>query len=205
MPLQLPPLYPIIDTQINPRTCELLIEEFAAAGLTWVQLRDKNANSRELFKEAQRLIELVSEHQLTVIVNDRSDISWLANAGGVHLGQEDLPIEDARKIMGRGKIIGVSTHNLKQAVEAQESSADYVAIGPVFPTSSKKNPDPVLTRDELTEIRRHVTKPLVAIGGITVENAGSLFSLGINSVAVIRDLLCARDISSQIQKYLKFF
>ena len=203
MPLVLPALYPIIDTEISPHPVEILIEEFAAAGLTWVQLRDKKANSRELFKEAQRLVELASVHQMKVIVNDRSDISWLANADGAHLGQEDLPIEDARRILGWGKIIGVSAHNLKQAVQAEESSADYVAIGPVFVTSSKRNPDPVLTRDELMEIRRQVTKPLVAIGGITTENAGTLFGLGFDSVAVIRDLLCVMDISSQIQRYLK--
>ena len=203
MQLQLPPLYPIIDAQISPHPFELLIEEFAAAGLTWVQLRDKKANSRELFKEAQRLVELASVHQMKVIVNDRSDIAWLSNAGGAHLGQEDLPIEDARRILGRDKILGASTHNLKQALEAQESSANYVAIGPVFPTSSKESPDPVVRTDELMEIRRHVTKPLVAIGGITTENAGSLFDLGIDSLAVIRDLLCASDISGQIQRYLR--
>jgi thiamine-phosphate pyrophosphorylase len=138
-----------------------------------------------------------------VIVNDRADITLLAGSHGVHLGQEDLPAVDARKLLGPGRIIGVSTHNLSQALEAQQSPADYVAIGPIYATTSKENPDPLVEWEELKAIRRQVTKPLVAIGGITTENAKRLFDLGINSVAVIRDLLCAEEIASKVEEFLR--
>jgi thiamine-phosphate pyrophosphorylase len=150
-------------------------------------------------------LEISQTHQLAVIVNDRADIAWLSGAHGVHLGQEDLPVADARKLLGPDKIIGASTHNLGQALEAQQSSADYVAIGPIYKTTSKENPDPLVEWEELKAIRRQVTKPLVAIGGITAENAGRLFDLGVDSVAVIRDLLNAKNIVSKVEEFLRLY
>jgi thiamine-phosphate diphosphorylase len=140
---------------------------------------------------------------LTAIVNDRADIAWLSGADGVHVGQEDLPVEQAREIVGSGKIVGCSTHNLGQALEASQSSADYLAIGPVFATASKVNPDPIVPWEELREIRRRVRKPIVAIGGITSQNAAQLFDIGVDSVAVIRDLVGAQDIRSRINQFLR--
>src|SRR5262245_2217691 len=202
--MKLPRLYPIIDLEIsNHHPLEFLVAQFAAAGLSWVQLRDKKANSRQLFANAQRLVSLASQHGLTTIVNDRADIAWLSGADGVHVGQDDLPVGHARTIMGPGKIVGYSTHSLAQALEAEQTEADYVAIGPVFATSSKVNPDPIVQWEELREIRRRIQKPLVAIGGITSENAGQLFDLGVDSVAVIRDLLCAEDVRLKIRQFLK--
>ena len=145
---------------------------------------------------------LCRQYRLTAIINDRVDIALLTDADGVHLGQDDLPVEEARKILGRNKVVGVSTHNLKQALEAQRSTADYVAIGPVYPTVSKQNPDPIVSREELIAIRSQITKPLVAIGGITAENAAGLFELGIDSLAVIRDILLSDNVESRIQQYL---
>ena len=201
--MQIPRLYPIIDLEISSHPLEFLIREFATAGLTWVQLRDKKANSGQLFANAQRLVELARLHGLTAIVNDRADIAWLSGADGVHVGQEDLPVEDARKIVGSKKIVGYSTHNLAQALEADESSADYIAIGPVYATTSKANPDPIVPLEELEEIRSRVKKPIVAIGGITSQNAAGLFDIGLDSVAVIRDLVTASDIHAKIRQFLK--
>jgi thiamine-phosphate pyrophosphorylase len=201
--MRLPRLYPIIDLEVSVHPLEFLIGEFASAGLSWVQLRDKKANSRQLFSNAQRFVELARPHGLTAIVNDRADIARLTAADGVHIGQEDLPVEHARKILGSDKIVGYSTHNLVQALEAEQSSADYVAIGPVFATTSKANPDPIVTWDELQEIRKQVKKPLVAIGGITSQNAGRLFDIGLDSVAVIRDLVSEPDIRTRIGQFLK--
>ena len=201
--MQIPRLYPIIDLEVSLHPLEFLIGEFAAAGLTWVQLRDKKANSRQLFANAQRLVELARRHGLTAIVNDRTDIAWLSDADGVHVGREDLPVEHARKIVGPKKIVGHSTHNLAQAMEAEQSSADYIAIGPVFATTSKVNPDPIVPLEELREIRSRVRKPLVAIGGITSLNAAQLFDIGLDSVAVIRDLVTASDIRAKISQFLK--
>ena len=201
--MQIPRLYPIVDLEVSLHPLEFLIGELAAAGLTWVQLRDKKANSRQLFANAQRLVEVARRHGLTAIVNDRTDIAWLSDADGVHVGREDLPVEHARKIVGPKKIVGHSTHNLAQAMEAEQSSADYIAIGPVFATTSKVNPDPIVPLDELREIRSRVRKPIVAIGGITSQNATQLFDIGLDSVAVIRDLVTASDIRAKISQFLK--
>jgi len=121
----------------------------------------------------------------------------------VHVGQEDLPVEHAKRIVGSGKIVGYSTHNLAQALEGERSTADYLAIGPVFATTSKANPDPIVPWAELQEIRRQVKKPLVAIGGITSQNAGRLFDIGLDSVAAIRDLVSGPDIRAKISQFLK--
>jgi len=201
--MQIPRLYPIVDLEVSLHPLEFLIGELAAAGLTWVQLRDKKANSRQLFANAQRLVELARRHGLTAIVNDRTDIAWLSDADGVHVGREDLPVEHARKIVGPKKIVGHSTHNLAQAMEAEQSSADYIAIGPVFATTSKVNPDPIVPLEKLRQIRSRVTKPIVAIGGITSQNAAQLFDIGLDSVAVIRDLVTASDIRAKISQFLK--
>lgn len=198
----IPRLYPIIDPQISQHPIGFLLEAFAAAGLTWVQLRNKRAASRELFDQASQFVEQSQRLGLRTIINDRTDIALLCRADGVHLGQEDLPVEHARRILGPGKIIGYSTHNLAQALEAEASAADYVAIGPAFATTSKENADPIVSHEELREIRRRVKKPLVAIGGITKQNAAELFALGIDSVAVIKDLLCAQNIQERIREFL---
>ena len=202
MPLQgIFPLYPIIDLAVLQRPLEPVLAGLAGAGVQWVQLRGKDLPSGQLFRECRRLVALARPLGLKVIVNDRADLAWLSGADGVHVGQEDLPAAEARRILGEQAIIGLSTHGLEQARQAQESPADYVAIGPVFPTRTKENPDPVVERQELKAIRECVAKPLVAIGGITLENARPLFQSGVDSVAVIRDLLLADDIQQRAVGY----
>ena len=198
----LPPLYVILDTQFFQSPLDPFLGTLSKAGGGWVQLRDKTASSKDFFELAREFVSLCHQFSLVAIINDRVDIAMLTDADGVHLGQDDLPVEEARKLLGAGKIIGYSTHNLTQALEAQGSSADYVAIGPVFPTVSKQNPDPIVSQEDLKVVRREVTKPLVAIGGITVDNAGPLFDIGIDSVAVIRDLLLADDLAGRVRQYL---
>ena len=197
-----PPLYIILDSQFSSKPFGPLLETFANAGACWVQLREKTASSKAFFEKAQTLVSLCRRYGLSVIINDRVDIALLTDADGVHLGQDDLPVEEARKILGPDKVIGVSTHNLEQALEAQRSTADYVAIGPVYRTASKQNPDPIVSREELKVIRSQITKPLVAIGGITVENAAGLYDLGIDSLAVIRDILLSDNAGLRIKHYL---
>lgn len=195
------PLYPIIDLGVLQRPLEAVLTNLAAAGVQWVQLRGKDLSSGDLFQECRRLVALARPLGLKVIVNDRADLAWLSGADGVHLGQEDLPAAEARKILGEKAIVGFSTHGLEQARRARDSPVDYLAIGPVFPTRTKENPDPVVERQELQSIREQVAKPLVAIGGITLENAGTLFRSGVDSVAVIRDLLLAADIRQRASGY----
>lgn len=195
------PLYPILDLAVLQRPPEPVLAGLAGAGAQWVQLRGKDLSSGDLFRECRRLVALARPLGLKVIVNDRADLAWLSGADGVHLGQDDLPAAEARKLLGEQAIIGFSTHGLEQARQAQDSPADYVAIGPVFPTQTKENPDPVVARQELEAVRECVSKPLVAIGGITLENARPLFRSGVDSVAVIRDLLLAADIRQRAAGY----
>ena len=137
------------------------------------------------------------------IVNDRADIARAVDADGVHLGQEDLPVELARRVLNPGKCVGYSTHNLAQVMEADKSSADYVAFGPIFPTRSKERPDAVVGLEGLRQAREATRKPLVAIGGMTVENACAAIDAGADSVAVISDLIGAADIGLRAREYLR--
>jgi thiamine-phosphate pyrophosphorylase len=137
-----------------------------------------------------------------VIVNDRVDVALLASASGVHLGQTDLPPADARRIFGADRIVGFSTHNFEQAIEADKLPVDYIAVGPIFATSTKQNPDPVVGLSILSEICRAVHKPVVAIGGINLEHAKDVFEAGAASLAVIRDLLQTADVPSRVRQWV---
>ncbi len=195
------PLYPIIDLAVLQRPLEPVLAGLAGAGVQWVQLRGKQLSSGDLLRECRRLVALARPLGLKVVVNDRADLALVSGADGVHLGQEDLPAAEARRILGEKAIIGFSTHGLEQARQARDMPVDYLAIGPVFPTRTKENPDPVVERQELQAIRERVARPLVAIGGITLENALALFRSGVDSVAVIRDLLLATDIRQRASGY----
>jgi thiamine-phosphate pyrophosphorylase len=136
-------------------------------------------------------------------VNDREDVAALAGAEGVHVGQTDLGVEQARTVVGPERWVGVSTHTLEQVAAADQTSADYVAFGPIFPTTTKEKPDPVVGLDLLTQARRCTSKPLVAIGGITLERAESIYRAGADSLAVTRDLVTASDPAARARAYLQ--
>lgn len=167
-----------------------------------MQLRNKRASPRDIHLQTREFVEHLSPHGVRLIVNDRADIAAMAGAGGVHVGQEDLAVEEVRAICGPPAWVGVSTHNLDQLREAAATSADYIAVGPVFPTATKENPDPVVGIELLREARGLTRKPIVAIGGITVERAAEVFRAGADSVAVIRDLALARDPAARAREYL---
>ncbi len=137
------------------------------------------------------------------IVNDRVDVAKAIGADGVHLGQEDLPLADARAILGPGKLIGISTHTLAQAVEAESGGVDYIGFGPIFPTATKENPGPVVGVDGLREVRARVRIPVVAIGGITAKNAGDVRAAGADGVAVVSAVLAAADPKAAIAKLMQ--
>ncbi len=199
-----PALYAIID--LNP-SLELeaalsLSQKLAAGGARLIQIRAKNYSARDYFLAAHRFVELLSPLGVKVIVNDRPDVAAISNAAGVHVGQEDLPPDLARKLCPSPLWVGVSTHNLEQLAAADKTSADYIAVGPIFPTQSKANPDPVVGLDFLCQARNTTRKPLVAIGGITVESAADVFAAGADSVAVISDLARAADPAARAAQYL---
>ena len=203
MGLSLPRLYAIVDpARAGARPTALVTTELLRAGVRLIQLRDKHASSRQLYATCLELKELLRDSGCRLIVNDRADVARATDADGVHLGQDDLPVEMARRVLTSDKWIGCSTHSLCQVIEADRSSADYIAFGPIFPTASKENPDPVVGLEGLREARRVTRKPLVAIGGITLQNAPELLAAGADSVAVIGDLLNAPDIRTQAQEFL---
>lgn len=185
------------------RTSELAFAEMMAkSGVELIQYRNKQASSRTLFQVSQNLATFLNACGVRLIVNDRPDIAVLAGAGGTHVGQEDLGVEEARAICGAACWVGVSTHSLEQVAQADKTSADYVAVGPVFPTRTKEKPDAVLGVDFIRRARGLTKKPLVAIGGITLERVGEVFRAGADSIAVARDLVCVADPAARARQFL---
>ncbi len=191
----LPRLYPILDAGCFPNAFDLIdaAEELAAAGVTLIQYRNKSGDGRVMLEQARELRRQsragAPAPRVRLIMNDRSDLALAAGFDGVHVGQDDLLPESVRRIIGADRWLGVSTHSPEQLAQADQTSADYLAIGPVFSTSSKEKPDPVVGLEGVRRARQLTRKPLIAIGGITRANAASVIEAGADSVAVISDLL----------------
>ena len=204
MSFALPRLYAIIDAaQTGNRSTAAVSDALLAAGVKLIQYRDKQASSRVLYENSFELAARARQANAVLIVNDRADVARVVQADGVHVGQDDLSVELARRVLGAGRRIGCSTHHPDQVRDADRSSADYIAFGPIFETQSKQQPDPVVGLEGLREARRLTRKPLVAIGGITLENARAVIEAGADSVAVISDLLKPDDIESRARDFLK--
>lgn len=208
MQLVLPRLYVILDASVvypghrgEIDAARMLVE----SGVRLVQYRNKAAPSREQLRLSSQLAEFFLPRGTAFFVNDRPDIAVLSGADGVHVGQDDLSVEETRRIAGPEIRIGVSTHTLDQVGRAAETSADYIAVGPVFETRTKASPGPVVGLDLLRRARALTTKPLVAIGGITLERAAEILSAGADSLAVVSDIWAAPDPRERIRQYQKLF
>jgi thiamine-phosphate pyrophosphorylase len=188
----LPCLYAIVDSSAHESTQDLLAyaDELAAGGCKLLQYRNKSGTARAMLGQARELKKHLGD-SVRLIMNDRADLCLAADFDGVHVGQGDLSPESVRGIIGPGRWLGVSTHNPAQLRDADLTPADYLVIGPVFATSSKQNPDPVVGLEGVRRARQLTRKPVVAIGGITRTNAASVIEAGADSVAVISDLLRA--------------
>ena len=198
----LPRLYAILDRSFFSDS-ELLCstaEELAAGGVSLLQYRDKSGNARQMLEQARELKRRLGD-SVKLIMNDRADLCLAAGFDGVHVGQEDLSPEGVRKVIGESLWLGVSTHNSEQVKEADKTSADYIAIGPVFATLSKAHPDPVIDLKGVREARALTRKPLVAIGGINRANCRSVIEAGADSVAAISDLM--REPRKSAQDFLR--
>ncbi|CAN5522193.1 thiamine phosphate synthase [soil metagenome] len=190
----LPKIYPITDTRITKLSHTEQVKRLIDGGAKFVQLREKYASPKEFYEQAKEALEITRKNDVKIIINDRVDIALALKADGVHLGQDDLPPERARKILGEKAIIGFSIHNLKQAVEAVKLPIDYLAIGPVFATKTKVKPDKIVGIEGVKIVREAVGNfPLVAIGGITLQNFREVLDAGANSAAIISDLLSEPD------------
>jgi len=201
--LVLPRLYVILDAGLLTVPETECGQKLAAAGVRLLQYRNKQASARELFEGSKRLASLLIPQGVTFVVNDRADVAAAAEASGVHVGQEDLGAEAARSVIGAGKLLGVSTHNMEQFKDAVATSADYVAVGPVFSTRTKANPDPVVGTELIRRVRRLTDKPIVAIGGITLERATEVIQAGADSVAIVSDILLAPDQGQRARRYIE--
>ena len=199
-----PRFYAIIDAaQLEQRSPLAVFDLLVSAGVEMIQYRNKEGSARQLFDISRQLADQAQECHATFIVNDRADVALVVGADGVHLGQEDLPVELARRLLRPGKIVGSSTHSITQVEEADRSSADYIAFGPVFTTQNKERPDPTVGLEGVRAARKATGKPLVAIGGITVENARGVIEAGADAVAVIGDLLKHPDVAARAQEFLQ--
>jgi thiamine-phosphate pyrophosphorylase len=191
--MKLPRVYPILDTETLAArgfSCTRAAAAFLEGGAGILQLRHKQHWGREIFDAAREIARMCREAGALFMVDDRADIAMLLEAG-VHLGQDDLPPRDARRLMGTEAVVGFSSHNVPQVCAAGGEPVDYVAFGPIFSTASKRNPEPVTGIEALRECRALVEKPLVAIGGINREAAAAVWAAGADSAAVIGDLLPA--------------
>jgi thiamine-phosphate pyrophosphorylase len=200
--LVLPRLYVILDAALLTVPETECAQKLVAAGVRLFQYRNNGASARELFESSKKLVSLLSLQELSFVVNDRPDIAALAGANGVHVGQEDLGVEESRRVLGAGNLVGVSTHNLEQFQHAAASSADYIAVGPVFATGTKSNPHAVVGTEFIRKVRPLTDKPIVAIGGVTLQRAPEIIEAGADCVAVISDILGAPEPAMRARQYI---
>jgi len=190
MSFRLPRVYPLTDVLISGLSHAEQVKRLAAGGATIIQLREKSMAPSDFYNEARAAVDITRKAGVRLIINDRVDIALAVGADGVHLGQDDLSVESARLLLGPDAIIGLSTHNLQQAEKARNLPVSYIALGPIFTTRTKPNPDPELGLSRLHQISKVVESiPLVAIGGITPESATDVIAAGADSVAQISFLL----------------
>ena len=177
------------------------VETACRSGVTIVQLREKNLTTNQYYQLAKEVKEITDAYQVPLIIDDRLDVCLAVDAAGLHIGDDELPVSVARKVLGPEKILGVTAKTVKRALEAEEGGADYLGTGAIFPTTTKENA-PITLISTLKTICQRVAIPVVAIGGLTSENIDQLIGTGIAGVAVVRDLMQAEDIETKTQAFL---
>ncbi|MEE1248946.1 MAG: thiamine phosphate synthase [Lachnospiraceae bacterium] len=185
-------------------TLEKAVEEAILGGVTMVQLREKDCSSKEFYETALRIKKITDAYEVPLLINDRADIALAVDADGVHIGQSDLPVKIARKILGKDKIIGVSARNVAQALEAEQNGADYLGVGAMYATGTKKDAK-VTSREELLKIRQAVKIPIVVIGGINQKTLSNFKGIGINGLAVVSAVIAAKDIKAAAAEMVRKF
>lgn len=188
--MRLPRIYPLTDDQLSGLSLVQQVKLLSSGGASLIQLREKHMAAREFYEQAKAAVAVAARWGVQLLINDRVDIALAVGAHGVHLGQDDMPPDAARKLLSPDAMIGYSTHNIEQALAATKLPIDYLAIGPIFATTTKSDTAPVVGLDGLRVVREAIGEfPLVAIGGITHENAREVIQAGADSVAVISALL----------------
>jgi len=188
-----------------PERHEAVAAAAVAGGASWVQLREKNLTDLQLLAVARALRRLTQDTETALIVNDRLDIALASGAEGVHLGQEDLPVGAARRLLGPGAVIGVSTGCVEEAAKAEADGASYVAVGPVFPTVTKADAGPAVGLELIRQVKQAVSIPVVAIGGISVANIGFVAAAGADAAAVVSAVAEAPDMAGAVRALARAF
>ncbi len=192
--------YLITDSGLSRRGTVHDVERAVSAGCAVVQYREKNKSTREMVAEARALSALCAGRAL-FLVNDRLDVALASGADGVHIGQDDMPFSDARRLLGPDRIIGLTVHDLAEAEEAVRLGADYVGLSPIFATSTKKDAGRACGVERIAEVRRRISLPIVVVGGITRENAAETVRMGADAVAAISAVVCADDVAAEVRAF----
>lgn len=193
-------LYAVTDrTWVEDTTLMDQVKEASEGGITFLQLREKHLSKEEFIKEAREMKELSKEYKVPFVINDNIEVALAVDADGVHIGQDDMSVEEARKLLGEDKIIGVSAHNVEEAIKAQKGGADYLGVGAVCATSTKKDAN-VVSKEEIKKICHTVEIPVVAIGGIKKENIKTLEGTDVDGVAVVSAIFAAKDIKKDTKQ-----
>jgi thiamine-phosphate pyrophosphorylase len=204
MRLVLPPIYPITDKKLAQRATHLsIMKELVRGGARFIQVRDKSTPPQELLRDLRHCVEFAQSKEVTLIVNDRCDLALSCNAMGVHLGQEDLPPEAARTILGRKRIIGLSVHSIAQIRKSARLPIQYIGYGPVYATTTKEDALPATGLKNLARACKASPLPVVAIGGIGLDHVREILEAGAASVAVISALMTSRNLARQMERFLK--
>lgn len=188
-------LYVILDADlVGDRDWKEIVEQILDGGAETLQLRAKKWSVRRMLEAGEKIRDQCRERGVPFLINDRADVAWALEADGVHLGQEDFPLSHARRLLGEERVIGISVDTLEEALAAERLGADYVSLGPIFPTTTKTDAGPVVGLEGLARVRRGIRIPLVAVGGITVDKAGEVLAAGADAVAVAGAVLKAADV-----------
>jgi thiamine-phosphate pyrophosphorylase len=204
MKLTIPPIYAITDKQLARKSSHLVIlKELVRGGAQWVQIRDKSTPLHELLPDLRRCVEFAHKKGVALILNDRCDLALCAGFDGVHLGQEDLPPEAARSLLGRDRVIGFSTHSLSQVKQTVDMPIQYIGFGPIYRTETKANARPEVGLKKLAHACKTSSIPVVAIGGIGFDQVRPVLEAGACSAAIISSLMTAKSIAKQMQRFLE--
>jgi thiamine-phosphate pyrophosphorylase len=202
MPLQLPRIYPITDKRLSGHPTHLsILKELVRGGAQLVQIRDKDTPLDDLLADLRKCVEFASRHDVQILVNDRCDLALSSGAAGVHLGQEDLPPDAARRLLGPDRIIGHSTHSMREARDSFAEPVDYIGFGPIFATRTKADPAPIVGLTRLRQVCDRSPQPVVAIGGIGLEQVAAVLDTGAASAAVISGLMVAKNLARRMEEF----
>ncbi len=194
--------YLVTDSELSRKGTLSDVGGAVESGCKIIQYREKNKNTKEMINEASEIKKLCKDNAI-FLVNDRIDVALAAGADGVHIGQDDMPIDIARKLLGAEKIIGLTVHNRDEAIEAEQNGADYVGLGPIFDTATKKDAGKGIGPDSIREVKNAITIPVVAIGGINKENCRNVIESGADSLVAISAIVCSEDVKRETQDFIE--